>query len=97
MMLTNDNIKAILFTNPIQNKIKKYTFNKSVVTIERHTNTKMLINRNPNTIFSILKGGLVSKSGKTVLSPGDVVRTETIKKLAEVFKTTEIIDILTVS
>ena len=91
------NEKAILFAHPIQNEIKKYIFNQSVVTIERHRDTEMLINRNPNTIFSILKGGLVSKSGKTVLSPGDVVRTETIKKLSEVFNTTEIIDILTVS
>ncbi len=57
----------------------------------------MLINRSLDTIFTILNGGLISKSKKIVLSPGDVVRTETIIKLAEVFNTANFIDILTVS
>ena len=87
----------ILFDHPVEQKINKYIFNQSIVTIERHTDTKMLINRNSDTIFTVLKGGLVSKNNKIVLSPGDVVRTDTIKKLAEVFKTTKFIDILTVS
>ena len=87
----------ILFDHPNERKVKKYIFNKSFVTIERHKNAKNLISKSPKTIFTILKGGLISKSNKLVLSPGDVVRTETIMKLIEVFKTTNFIDILTVS
>ena len=68
-----------------------------MVTIEKHKDARVLANRNSDTIFTVLKGGLVSYNNKLVLSPGDVVRTETIKKLTEVFKTTDFIDILTVS
>lgn len=91
------NKDAIIFNQPAEHKIKKYIFNRSIVTIERHLNTSMLINRSLDTIFTILNGGLISKSKKIVLSPGDVVRTETIIKLAEVFNTANFIDILTVS
>ena len=91
------NEDAIMFAQPAEHEIKKYVFNQSIVTIERHLDTKMLINRSFDTIFTVLNGGLISKSEKIVLSPGDVVRTETIQKLAEVFNTTNYIDILTVS
>ena len=91
------NEDAIMFAQPVEHEIKKYVFNQSIVTIERHLDTKMLINRSLDTIFTVLNGGLISKSEKIVLSPGDVVRTETIQKLAEVFNTTNYIDILTVS
>mgnify|MGYP001456285067 CR=1 FL=1 len=70
---------------------------ESIVSIERHKDARKLANRNLNTIFAIIKGGLVSKNNKLVLSPGDVVRTETIKRLTEVFKLTDFIDILSVS
>ena len=87
----------ILFDHPVEQEIKNYIFNQTIVTIERHNDVKMLTNRTPDTIFTILKGGLVSKNNKIVLPPGDVVRTDTIKKLAEVFKNTDYIDVLTVS
>ena len=89
--------EAIIFTEPVEHEIKKYIFNKSIVTIERHIDTNKLINRNLDTIFTVLQGGLISKNKKIVLAPGDVVRTETIQKLAEVFNTTNFLDILTVS
>ena len=88
---------AVLFEHPVEEKIKRYNFNNSMVTIEKHKDARVLANRNSDTIFTVLKGGLVSNNNKLVLSPGDVVRTETIKKLTEVFKTTDFIDILTVS
>ena len=44
------------------------------------------MSRKRNTIFGILSGGLVDNKKKYVLSPGDIVRTNTIKKLSEVFK-----------
>ena len=58
---------------------------------------KKLANRSKNTIFAVLDGGLVNKQKRFVLSPGDIVKTETIAKLTEVFTVLKKITVLTVS
>ena len=57
----------------------------------------MILNRKKDTIFGILDGGLVDKKKNYVLTAGDIVRTNTIKKLAEAFKIHKKIIILTCS
>ena len=39
-----------------------------------------------STIFGILDGAIVDKHGRKVLSYGDIVRTNDLKTLSEVFK-----------
>ena len=58
---------------------------------------KLTSNRKKDTIFGILAGGLVNNNKKYVLSAGDIVRTNTIKKLSEVFKINKQIIIITCS
>ena len=75
--------------------IKK--FKESILTFERHYNCDKLITKSNDTIFAIIKGGLFSSDSKVVLSPGEVVRTETIKKLSQVFKIKDYIDVLVIN
>ena len=86
----------ILLKNPGDFK-QEYIFKNSILSFERHYNCNELINKDKDTIFAIIKGGLYSSNSQTVLSPGDVVRTETIKKLSEVFKIKNYIDVLVVN
>jgi hypothetical protein len=39
-----------------------------------------------NTIFGILDGAIVDRHGRHVLSYGDIIRTNDLKTLSEVFK-----------
>ena len=77
----------------------QYKYKNLKITIEKIKNIKKLTlkNRNKDTIFGILDGGLVDHKKKYVLSAGDIVRTNTIKKLSDVFKIDKQIIILTCS
>ena len=86
----------ILFKEPGDFK-QEYIFNDSILKFERHYNCSKLINKSDDTIFAIIKGGLFSVNSQIVLSPGDVVRTETVKKLSEVFKIKNYIDVLVIN
>ena len=76
---------------------QKYEFRDSILKFERHYNCDELINKSDDTIFAIIKGGLFSDNSQIVLSPGEVVRTETIKKLSEVFKIKDYIDVIVIN
>ena len=75
----------------------KYKFKNLVITVEKHKNAKKLANRSKNTIFAVLDGGLADKKKRFVLSPGDIVRTDTITKLTQVFSVLKKITVLTIS
>ena len=70
---------------------------QSILKFERHYNCDELINKSADTIFAIIKGGLFSENSQIVLSPGEVVRTETIKKLSEVFNIKDYIDVMVIN
>jgi mannose-6-phosphate isomerase-like protein (cupin superfamily) len=65
---------------------KKYLFGKIVVKLEVHKNFKKLVTEKDNTIFAVLNGNVCNKNKQKILSPGDIIRTGTFKKLAQVFK-----------
>ena len=65
---------------------KKYLFGKTVVKLEVHKNFKKLVTEKDNTIFAVLNGNVCNKNKQKILSPGDIIRTGTFKKLAQVFK-----------
>lgn len=88
----------VLFKIPKKFGANVYNYKKLKITIERINSLKKLVsNRKKNTIFGILDGGLVDKKKKYVLSAGDIVRTNTIRKLSEVFQINKKIIIITCS
>jgi len=87
---------SIIFKEP-GNLKQEFSFKDSFVKIERHYNCDELIKKSKDTIFAIIKGGLYSSHSQVVLPPGDVVRTETIKKLSEVFKIEKYMDVLVIN
>ena len=91
-------INETLFEVPKRSGCNLYKYKNLKITIEKIKSIKKLIsNRNKDTIFGILDGGLVDKKKNYVLSAGDIVRTNTIKKLSDVFKINKQIIILTCS
>ncbi len=86
----------ILFKEPGSCK-QEYRFKDSILKFERHYNCDELISKSDDTIFAIIKGGLFSENSQIVLSPGEVVRTETVKKLSEVFKIKDYIDVMVIN
>ena len=90
-------VNNIFFKIPKKYGTNKYKFKNLIITVEKHRDAKKLTNRSKNTIFAVLDGGLVDKKKRFVLSPGDIVRTDTITKLAEVFAVLKKITVLTIS
>jgi mannose-6-phosphate isomerase-like protein (cupin superfamily) len=64
----------------------EYFFGKTIVKLEIHKNFKKLVAEKNNTIFAVLNGSVCNKKKQKILSPGDIIRTGTFKKLAQVFK-----------
>ncbi len=93
--MTKKGDELLYFKIPKINQTNKYNFKNIQITIEKHSTTKKLIKRGKNIIFAILGGGLSDNKGQLVLSPGDIVRTDTIKKLSKVFKVKKNLTILT--
>jgi len=93
--MTKKTTKNLIFKIPKINKINKYNLRNLEITVEKHSIAKNLFRKPKNTIFAVLGGGLVDKKNQYVLSPGDIVRTDTIKKLSKVFKIKKNISILT--
>ena len=88
----------IIFKVPPKFGSNEYKYKNLKITVEKIKNiNKLISNRNKNTIFGILDGGLVDNKKNYVLSAGDIVRTNTIRKLSEVFKIDKKIIILTCS
>ena len=56
----------ISFQVPKKFGINKYKFKNLKITVEKHKNTKKLVNRSQNTIFAILDGGLTDKKRRYV-------------------------------
>ena len=90
-------VNDMFFKIPKKFGTNKYKFKSLIITVEKHKDAKKLANRSKNTIFAVLDGGLVNKQKRFVLSPGDIVKTETIAKLTEVFTVLKKITVLTIS
>ena len=81
----------------IYNNTKNFKFENCKFKIKKYK--KILKNdlANKKDIYAVLDGGLGKNSKNLVLSPGDIVRTDTIKKLINSFKPSPFIIILTIS
>ena len=79
-------------------KTKSYFFDGVEVKIEKYKNLKKIINKPLDTIIAIIDGGIrCKKTKRLVLSPGEVVKTGTIIKLASFFEIDEYISIISIS
>ena len=76
----------IKFKKPKFGKKQNYKIGKIKISLEVHKNFKKLVRNKQNTIFAILDGAIVDKHGRSVLSYGDIIRTNDLKTLSEVFK-----------
>lgn len=80
------------------NKNKKnFTFKNCKFKIEKLKKISKKNLSNKKSVYAILDGGLGQNSKNLVLAPGDIVRSDTIKKLANSFKPVPSITVLTVS
>ena len=86
--------KDLLIQKPVLNKKRNYTYNKIQISIEKTNNNFNLINKKERNIYAIVDGSLISKNNKQVLSPGDIVRVDTINKLSSKFKINKYITII---
>ena len=71
--------------------------NNVKISLEVHKNFTHLIKNKKNTIYAILDGAIVDKYGRSVLSYGDIVRTNDLKTLSEVFKIKNKLSVVRVS
>ena len=85
-----------LFDEPKQNSVNEYTVDGINIKINKTNNVNQLLKLENNSIIAVLDGGFASDDNQLVLSPGDIVGLETIKKLGEVFKIQKYITYLTI-
>ena len=76
---------------------EKYFFGKTKVKLEIHRNFKKLLAAKNNTIFAVLNGNVCNKKKQKILSPGDIIRTGTFKKLSQVFKINKKLTVLRIN
>ena len=75
-----------IFNEPELNSENKYLVDGIDIRINKTNDLNQLLKSKKNSIIAVLDGGFKSEDNQLVLSPGDIVRLETIKKLAEAFK-----------
>ena len=76
----------VLFKKPKRSEVFKYLINGLEIVIENYRNYKKLFKNNNNSISAILDGKIVNREGKQVIGYGEVVKTQTLKKLSTQFK-----------
>ena len=73
------------FKKPSSTRKQKFKINKTLLSIEEHKDFKKLLKNKPNTIFAIINGSISDKYGRSLLSYGDIIRTNDLKTLSKVF------------
>jgi mannose-6-phosphate isomerase-like protein (cupin superfamily) len=81
----------------IYNNTKNFKFENCKFKIQKYKKILKSNLSNKKEIYAVLDGGLGTNSKNLVLAPGDIVRTNTIKKLANSFKPVPSITILSIS
>ena len=85
-----------IFDEPILNSVNEYSVDGVNIKINKTNDVNQLLKLESNSIIAVLDGGFESDDNQLVLSPGDIIGLETIKKLAEVFKIQKYITYLTI-
>ncbi len=77
--------KCVKLDPPDEKRERSYSLAGCVLIVEKVKDSEKLQNRNPNELVAVLRGGLVSLSGELIVSPGDVLSTDTLDRLAQRF------------
>ena len=85
-----------LLDEPKLNSVNEYSVDGIKIKINKTNDVNQLLKLKSNNIVAVLDGGFESEDNQLVLSPGDIVGLETIKKLAEAFKIQKYITYLTI-
>jgi len=84
----------LVFKEPEDENVQEFKFKDVIISIEKHKNVEKILREEPETIFAIVERGMVDKNKNHVLSVGDIVRKDTIKKLSESFEIDEYIKLI---
>ena len=79
------NESCIQLSHPAEHRQFKYRFCGCIISVEKHRDISGLRQRPPGEVVVVLEGGLVSRAAEPVLRPGDIVSSDTLDRLAEVF------------
>ncbi|MBH09662.1 MAG: hypothetical protein CMG74_04765 [Candidatus Marinimicrobia bacterium] len=79
-------INELKFEKPKYNISKKYIIGSNSIFLENHFNFSKTNKRPNDEIYAVLEGNVIDKKRNKVLSVGDIVRNETLKKLSKSFK-----------
>ncbi len=87
----------IVFEDPDVDTFKNYLLYGQSLKMQKVSNISKLKFENEKEIFAVLEGGLCDNNNRFVLSPGDIVRTDTLKKLSINFNTPNFITIMRIA
>ena len=90
-------VDFIKFKKPKIGKKNIYSFNNIEVLLETRKDLKNLIKNNDKTTTAILNGNIINERDQTVISSGEVVKTNTLRIFYKKFKMKKPITILRVS
>ena len=76
----------IRFKRPKFGVEQAYKIGDVIISLEVHKNFKKLLKNKNSTIFGILDGAISDNKGQNVLSYGDIIKTDDLRILSEVFK-----------
>lgn len=91
------NSKYLKFKIPSSEKKISYSIYGIKLLIENHKNFKKINKCKNDTIFAILDGEIVDNNNKAVLGCGDIIKTNDLKVLSEVFKIKKFLTLLKVT
>ncbi len=76
----------IKFKKPKKNLKQIFKIGSSKILIETHKNFKTILKNKKDTIFAVIQGAIVDKNKRKVISIGDIIKTNDLKTLSQVFK-----------
>lgn len=82
--------------DPVQGKEQRFNLAGCSVSVEKVASPESFKGRAPGEVILVLSGGLFSKGGEPVLSPGDVISSDTAHRLAERFFCPQGAELLTI-
>ena len=87
--------KDIIFNKPLEKK-NVFKFKDVILEVITLRNLKEIKKFKMDNIFAVIKGNICNKSGKNILSSGDIIKTGTLKKLSTRFKIKKYLTLLRV-
>lgn len=88
--------KDIIFNKPLEKKKNIFKFKDVILEVITLRNLKEIKKFKMDNIFAVIKGNICNKSGKNILSSGDIIKTGTLKKLSTRFKIKKYLTLLRV-